>query len=100
MKYLVEINDKTSEGLKVLNFIKELKAPATSITFLKENSVVKSFKKLTRLDMITNDGIQPTDEQLDEYFDRPHSGVRYTLEESKKMCFEKLAESRTSRNKK
>jgi len=61
------IDEKTLEGKSVIDFIKTLHAPASSI------KVKKIFRELTDEEMALP-GFQPTDEELEAWLDKPDIG--------------------------
>jgi hypothetical protein len=77
------INEKTEEGKSVIDFIKNLHAPASSI------KVKKLLRELTDEEMALP-GFQPSDEELEAWLLKPEIGKASKAETVRKRLIKKL----------
>lgn len=74
--YYIEVDEKTDKGKTILEFVKKLKPTKKEAKVEK-----KSFRKLTDIEMALPGDLNPTEEQLEEFFSRKDPGKGITLEE-------------------
>jgi hypothetical protein len=77
------VNEKTEEGRSVLEFIKNLQAPASSIKFK------KILRDLTDEEMALP-GFKPTDEELETWHIKPDRGKGISAERMRNKLTKKL----------